>query len=177
MYMHPGKKLLFMGGEFGQENEWNHNVSLDWHLLKNDVNGSLSKWVRDLNRFYKSECELYEQDFNSSGFEWIDLHDAEKSVISFLRRSKSSDNLLAVVCNFTPNPRYNYRVGVPTGGYWKEVLNSDAKEYGGSGHGNTGGVETSPASFHGKFDYSLSITLPPLAVLVFKREDNSDTGS
>jgi len=178
MYMHPGKKLLFMGGEFGQENEWNHNVSLDWHLLQNDANGNLSKWVCDLNHFYKSEPSLYEQDFDSSGFEWIDLHDAEKSVISFIRRPKSNDKLLAVVCNFTPTPRYNYRVGVPIGGYWKEVLNSDAKEYGGSGHGNVGGVEASPASFYGKFDYSLSITVPPLAVLVFKREeDTSDTRS
>ncbi len=170
MYMHPGKKLLFMGDEFGQDNEWNHNVSLAWHLLQNDLNGNLGKWVRDLNHFYKGEPALYELDFNGSGFEWIDLHDAEKSVISFLRRAKSSNKLLSVVCNFTPTPRYNYRVGVPVGGYWKEVLNSDAKEYGGSGHGNVGGIEASPASFYGKFDYSLSITLPPLAVLVFKRE-------
>jgi 1,4-alpha-glucan branching enzyme len=174
MYMHPGKKLLFMGGEFGQDNEWNHNVSLDWHLLQNEPNGDLIQWVRDLNNFYKSEPALYELDFDNGGFEWIDLNDAEKSVISFLRRAKSSNKLLAVVCNFTPIPRYNYRVGVPLGGYWKEVLNSDAKEYGGSGHGNTGGVEASPASFYGKFDYSLSITLPPLAVLVFEREEDAD---
>jgi len=178
MYMHPGKRLLFMGGEFGQDNEWNHNVSLDWHLLQNDVNGNLNNWVRDLNHFYKTERALYEQDFNNSGFEWIDLHDAEKSIISFIRRAKSNNELLAVVCNFTPTPRFNYRVGVPAEGYWKEVLNSDAKEYGGSGQGNTGGVEASPASFYGKFDYSLSITLPQLAVLVFKGGgDTIDTRS
>jgi 1,4-alpha-glucan branching enzyme len=174
MYTHPGKKLLFMGGEFGQEDEWNHNVSLSWHLLQNNLNGNLSRWIQDLNHFYKSEPALYELDFDGSGFEWIDLHDAEKSIISFIRRSKSADKLLVIVCNFTPTPRYNYRVGVPVGGYWTEVLNSDAKEYGGSGHGNAGGAQASPASFYGKFDYSLSITLPPLAVSVFKRELNED---
>jgi 1,4-alpha-glucan branching enzyme len=173
MYMHPGKKLLFMGDEFGQDNEWFHDTSLDWHLLQNDMNANLSKWVRDLNHFYKNEPALFELDFENGGFEWIDLNDSEKSVISFLRRAKSRNKLLAVVCNFTPAPHYNYRIGVPIGGYWKEVLNSDAKDYGGSGHGNTGGVEASPASFYGKFDYSLSITLPPLAVLVFEREKDS----
>jgi len=178
MYMHPGKKLLFMGDEFGHNNEWNHNVSLDWHLLQDNLNENLSRWVRDLNNFFKAEPALYELDFNSNGFEWIDLNDAEKSIISFLRRTESGDDLLAVVCNFTPSPRYNYKVGVPVGGYWKEVLNSDAKEYGGSGHGNVGEVEASPASFYGKFDYSLSITLPPLAVLVFKQEEGkSETWS
>jgi len=178
MYTHPGKKLLFMGDEFGQDSEWNHNASLDWHLLQNDFNANISKWVRDLNHFYRIEQALYELDFDGTGFEWIDFHDAQKSIISFLRCGKSRNELLAVVCNFTPTPRYNYRVGVPVGGYWKEVLNSDAKEYGGSGHGNIGGVEASPASFYGKYDYSLSITLPPLAVVVFKREaDAGDTRS
>jgi len=170
MYTHPGKKLLFMGGEFGQDAEWNHNVSLDWHLLQNKCNSGLSKWLRDLNHFYRTQHALYELDFDSAGFEWIDLHDADKSVISFLRRDKSGNELLTVVCNFTPVPRYNYRVGVPMGGYWKEVLNSDAREYDGSGQGNIGGLEASPASFYGKYDYSLSITLPPLAIVVFKRE-------
>jgi len=178
MYTHPGKKLLFMGDEFGQDSEWNHNASLDWHLLQNDFNANISKWVRDLNHFYRIEQALHELDFDGTGFEWIDFHDAQKSIISFLRCGKSRNELLAVVCNFTPTPRYNYRVGVPVGGYWKEVLNSDAKEYGGSGHGNIGGVEASPASFYGKYDYSLSITLPPLAVVVFKREaDAGDTRS
>lgn len=173
MYMHPGKKLLFMGDEFGQDNEWNHNSSLDWHLLNNEPNADLRKWVCDLNHFYRDEPAAFELDFDNRGFEWIDLKDEERSIISFLRRDKSDKELLVVVCNFTPVPRYNYRVGVPFDGFWKEVLNSDAREYGGSGHGNTGQVEASPASFYGKFDYSLSITLPPLAVLVFKWEEGN----
>ncbi len=173
MYTHPGKKLLFMGDEFAQENEWNHNLSLDWHLLQNNLNDKLKNWVNDLNHLYKSEPALHELDFESKGFEWIDLHDEEKSVISFLRRGKSEDDLFAIVCNFTPVPRQNYRVGVPHDGVWKEVLNSDAKEYGGSGQGNEGIVESSPASFYGVFDYSLSITLPPLAILIFKWHDES----
>lgn len=168
MYMHPGKKLLFMGNEFAQDNEWNHNTSMDWHLLQNDSNGNLNKWVQDLNRLYTNEPVLHELDFENSGFEWIDHQDAEKSVISFLRRGKSASSPLAVVCNFTPVPRYNYRIGVPEGGYWKELLNSDAKEYGGNGYGNTGGVEAAPASFYGKYDHTLSITLPPLGTVVFK---------
>jgi len=174
MYTHPGKKLLFMGGEFGQDAEWNHDVSIEWHLLQNDRNSRLSMWLRDLNHFYRKEQALYELDFDGSGFKWIDLHDAEKSVISYLRRDKSGNKLLAVVCNFTPTPQHNYRIGVPAGGYWKEVLNSDAKEYGGSGQGNIGGTEASVASFHGKYDYSLSVTLPPLAIVVFKRDTDAD---
>jgi len=170
MYTHPGKKLLFMGDEFGQEREWSHDYSLDWCLLQNEPNERLKRWVQDLNHLYKSEPSLYELDFDAKGFEWIDFHDAENSVISFLRRNKARAKTLAVVCNFTPVPRYNYRVGVPSGGFWKEVLNSDAKEYGGSGHGNMGGLEASPASFYGKYDYSLSITLPPLSLVVFKQE-------
>jgi len=177
MYMHPGKKLLFMGDDFGQENEWNHNQSLNWHLLQNDLNANLAKWLRDLNHLYRTEPALHEMDFDGRGFEWIDMHDAEKSVISFLRRGESTDKLFAVVCNFTPVPRHNYRVGVPVGGLWKERLNSDAKDYGGSGQGNIGGVEASPASFCGKFDCSLSLTLPPLSILVFEREHGIDTSS
>jgi 1,4-alpha-glucan branching enzyme len=168
MYTHPGKKLLFMGGEFGQAREWTHEESLDWHLLKNQPNEKLSKWLRDLNHFYRSEPSLYELDFDRKGFEWIDFHDTQNSVISYLRRGSTTTDTVAVVCNFTPIPRHNYRLGVPHGGFWKEVLNSDAKDYGGSGHGNMGGVEASPASFYGRFDCSLSITLPPLGVVVFK---------
>jgi 1,4-alpha-glucan branching enzyme len=159
-----------MGDEIAQDNEWNHNVSLDWHLLGNNTNGNLNKWVQDLNHLYIREPALHEQDFENSGFEWINPDDAENSVISFLRRGESSESLLVVVCNFTPVPRYNYKTGVPEGGYWKEVLNSDAKEYGGNGYGNTGGVEAAPAAFQGKYDHTLSITLPPLGVLVFKRK-------
>ena len=168
MYTHPGKKLLFMGGEFGQAREWTHEESLDWHLLQNQPNEKLSKWLHDLNHFYRKEPSLYELDFDRKGFQWLDFHDTEKSVISYLRRGSTTTDTLAVVCNFTPVPRHNYRVGVPHDGFWREVLNSDAKYYGGSGHGNMGGVEASPASFYGRFDYSLSITLPPLGVVVFK---------
>jgi 1,4-alpha-glucan branching enzyme len=170
MYTHPGKKLLFMGAELGQQREWNHEASLGWHLLKNEQNQKLNMWLKDLNRLYKIEPALYEQDFDAQGFEWIDFHDADKSIISFLRRGKSDRNVILGVCNFTPVPRRNYRVGVPHGGLWKEVLNSDAKEYGGSGYGNMGAVEASPASFYGKYDQSLSVTLPPLGIVIFKHE-------
>ncbi len=169
MYTQPGKKLLFMGGEFGQGREWDHNSSLDWHLLHNEANAKLRKWVQDLNTLYRNEPALHEMDFEGAGFKWIDFHDAEKSVISFLRYGKSSPEPLAVVCNLTPAPRYNYRVGVPAGGCWREVLNGDAKEYGGSGMGNFGATEASVASFYGQYDFSLSVTLPPLAIVVFKR--------
>ncbi len=169
MYTHPGKKLLFMGGEFGQHGEWAHDHSLDWHLLEDPRHRDLQKWVRDLNHLYRTEPALFELDFHGSGFEWIDFHDADNSVISYLRRGKSEGSPLAVVCNFTPVPRHNYRVGVPQAGLWKEILNSDAKDYGGSGQGNMGGVEASPASFYGRFDHSLSVTLPPLGIVVFKR--------
>jgi 1,4-alpha-glucan branching enzyme len=178
MYTHPGKKLLFMGDEFGQVREWNHDASLDWHLLDNEQNRRLSMWVRDLNRLYKSEPALHEADFDARGFEWIDFHDADKSVISYCRspiadrrfQSKIANqkSTILCVCNFTPVPRRNYRVGVPHGGLWQEVLNSDAKEYAGGGYGNMGRVEASPASFYGKYDHSLSVTLPPLAIVIFK---------
>jgi 1,4-alpha-glucan branching enzyme len=170
MYTHPGKKLLFMGGEFGQIGEWNHESSLDWHLLESGPHRDLRKWVQDVNNFYKSVPALHQRDFETEGFEWIDFYDAQRSVISYIRHGESKKDCLVVVCNFTPTPRTNYRVGVPKDGFWKEILNSDAKEYGGSGYGNMGGVEASPASFYGKFDYSLSATLPPLAIVVFKRE-------
>jgi 1,4-alpha-glucan branching enzyme len=176
MYTHPGKKLLFMGDEFGQEREWDHDISLDWHLLQNYKNKRLQKWVQDLNHFYKSEPALYKLDFDDKGYKWIDFNDAQNSVISFLRRDRTAGEMLAVVCNFTPVPRHNYRIGLPCGGFWKEVLNSDAKEYGGSGHGNMGGVEASPVSFYGRYDFSLSITLPPLSLVVFKQQgQNRDT--
>jgi 1,4-alpha-glucan branching enzyme len=168
MYTHPGKKLLFMGGEFGQWPEWAHDHSVEWHVLKHPDHSSLQKWVRDLNHLYRAEPALFELDFDHKGFEWIDFHDADNSVVSYLRRNKSGDAVLAVACNFTPVPRPNYRVGVPRGGIWKEILNSDAKDYGGSGQGNMGGVEASPASFYGKFDHTLSVTLPPLGIVVFK---------
>ncbi len=167
MYAHPGKKLLFMGGEFGQWKEWNHDDSIEWHLLEHTFHQGVQKWVKDLNSFYTSEPFLYETDFKAEGFEWMDFQDWEQSVISFIR--KNENNVVLVVCNFTTVPRYNYRTGVPYSGMWKEVLNSDAKIYGGSGHGNFGSLEASPVPLHGRY-YSLSLTLPPLGVLFFKHE-------
>ncbi len=132
----------------------------------------VQRWMKDLNHFYRNEPALYARDFDASGFEWIDLHDWEQSIISFLRKGESPDDLMLVVCNFTPVPHANYRVGVPRGGYWAEVLNSDATLYGGSGQGNLGGVEASPVPAHGRY-YSLSLTLPPLGVLFFKASGTS----
>jgi len=169
MYTHPGKKLLFMGGEFGQWQEWYHEESLHWHLLEYPHHQGIQKWIRDLNHFYRNEPALYELDFQPEGFEWIDFSNWEESIIIFVRRDKSTKDIILVVCNFTPVPRYNYRVGVPEGGFWKEALNSDAQVYGGSGHGNLGGAEAAPIPWHGK-NYSLSLTLPPLGVLIFKKE-------
>ncbi|MGA1841454.1 MAG: 1,4-alpha-glucan branching protein GlgB [bacterium] len=169
MYTHPGKKLLFMGGEFGQWQEWNHEHALDWPLLDYEPHQGIKRWVHDLNHFYRSEPALYEQDFQPEGFEWIHCEDAERSIISFVRKGKSPEDALLVICNFTPISRANYRVGIPYGGFWKEVLNSDAKEYKGSGFGNFGGLEASPVPFHGRY-HSLSLNVPPLGVLVFKRQ-------
>jgi len=169
MYAQPAKKLLFMGGEFGQRSEWNHDHSLEWHLLQYEPHLGLQQWVRDLNHLYRTEPALHELDFEMAGFEWIDCNDHQSSTISLIRKGKSTDDILLVVCNFTPVPRLHYRVGVPRGGFWREVLNSDAKEYGGSGLGNSGGVEASPIRVHGR-RYRLDLLLPPLAVVFFKSE-------
>lgn len=169
MWGHPGKKLLFMGGEFGQRREWAHEESLEWHVLQYPEHEGLRRWVADLNRLYRSEPALHQVDFDAAGFEWVDRHDAENSVLSFLRRPRGGGLPLLVVCNFTPVPRANYVVGVPHGGYWRELANSDATLYGGSGMGNLGGVEAAPIAAHGHF-HSLALTLPPLAVLMFKCE-------
>ena len=168
MFTHPGKKLLFMGGEFGQSREWSHDESLDWHLLQYPVHNTLQKWVRDLNHLLKEQPALYERDFDGQGFEWIDYHDADASVLTYIRRGHREQDTLVVVCNFTPVVRYNYRVGVPHPGYWREIVNSDATDYSGSGVGNLGGAEAAPDSFYGRYDHSLSLTLPPLGILVFK---------
>ena len=162
-----GKKLVFMGGEFGQWNEWSHETSLDWHLLHEPGNGGLGRWVEDINRLYRTEPALYELDFDPAGFQWVDANDSEQSIISFLRRGKDPESWLLFVLNFTPVPRWNYRVGVPLKGLWKEVLNSDSHEYGGSGQGNFGGVETAPIRYHGR-PVSLNVTVPPLGMVVFK---------
>ncbi len=169
MFGHPGKKLLFMGGEFGQWNEWYHEASLDWRLLEYPPHQGVKKWVQDLNHLYRNEPAMHELDFSIEGFEWIEFRDSANSIISFIRKCKSTNDIILIVCNFTPVPRYNYRVGVPRGGFWREVLNSDAAIYGGSGHGNVGGVEAIPIPIHRRYN-SISLTLPPLGVLFFKSE-------
>jgi 1,4-alpha-glucan branching enzyme len=168
MYSLPGKKLLFMGGDIGQWNEWYFEQSLDWHVLDNPFNKGLQNYCRDLNTQYKEIPALHAGDCQTWGFEWVDCQDVEQSVLIFLRKTKSDDPVL-VCCNFTPVPRYDYLVGVPRDGYWKEIINSDATAYGGSGLGNFGGVTSRPVSIHGR-PHSLTITLPPLSIIVFKPE-------
>ena len=169
MYAQPGKKLLFMGGEFGQWREWVHDGSLDWDLLGYPLHAGLQRWVEDLNRLYRSEPALHEMDCDPAGFEWIDCDDADSSTVTLIRKGKSSSTIILVVCNFTPVPRYSYRLGSPRSGFWQEILNGDAGEYGGSNMGNLGGVETVPVPLHGR-PYSLTITLPPLSVSFFKHQ-------
>lgn len=169
MYGHPGKKLLFMGGEIGQWKEWVHEESVEWHALEYPFHRGVQKWMKDLNHVYRNEPALHELDFTNDGFEWIDFHNWEESIISFIRKGKTAGEIFLVICNLTPVPRYNYRVGVPGGGWWREVLNSDADIYGGSGCGNAGGAEAVPVPAHGR-DHSMSLTLPPLGVLFFKRQ-------
>ena len=166
MYAHPGKKLMFMGDEFGQVHEWSHEQSLEWHLLQQPQHQGLRNWVRDLNHCYRSQPALHQNDFAQVGFSWIDSHDWEKSVLSFLRHGLDNEVIL-VVCNFTPLPRTNYRVGVPHGGRWQELLNSDAVNYGGVGYGNFGGVEAAPVPAQGHY-HSVTVTLPPLGVIFLK---------
>lgn len=169
MFGHPGKKLMFMGCEFGQWNEWNHDVSLDWHLLEYPLHSGLQRWIRDLNTYYRSEPALFELDSDSSGFEWVDCNDRTSSLVSFLRHGKDRQKHTLFVLNFTPIPRFNYRVGVPDGGEWREVLNSDAPLYGGGGLGNLGKIDASVVPMHGR-PFSLDITVPPLAAMVFKKD-------
>ncbi len=166
-YMHPGKKLNFMGQEFGQWREWGEQRGLDWDLLEWPAHVQLQTWMHDLNHFYVSEPALYEHDFDSQGFQWIEANDVEQSVYSYIRRADDPDNLLVVVCNLTPMPRYQYRIGVPKAGYYAEVLNSDSSYYGGGNIGNNGGVETDPIPWHA-WAQSLSLTIPPLAIVVLK---------
>jgi 1,4-alpha-glucan branching enzyme len=174
MFGHPGKKLLFMGDEFGQWSEWNHDASLEWNLLEHPSHAGLKRWVRDLNTLYRGEPLLHTMDFNSAGFEWVDCKDFQRSIISFLRRGQNQNDQLLFVCNFTPVVRQNYRVGVPLEGYWKEILNSDAPLYGGSGQGNFGGLSTVPLPIHGR-PFSLNMTLPPLGIVIFRPESPSTT--
>jgi len=166
-FMHPGKKLLFMGGEFAQWDEWSHDQSLQWHLTQWERHNGIQKLVADLNTIYRNTPSLYEYDFDPKGFEWIDCNDWENSILTFIRKGSNPDDIILIGCNFTPVPRLAYRVGVPLPGYWEEILNSDAIEYGGSGSGNAGGTTSEAVSWHGKKN-SILITLPPLAAVVFK---------
>ncbi len=167
MYGHPGKKHLFMGIDIGQWTEWNHNSSVEWHLLGYEAHGKLNHFVEDLNRLYKTEKALHELDFDYAGFEWIDISDIDNSILSFIRKGRQQDDILVLIYNFTPVPRYNYRIGVPFGGFYEEVLNSDSELYWGSNIGNSGGMYADQMPWHGK-GYSLNLTLPPLSCLVFK---------
>ncbi len=172
LYAHPGKKLLFMGGEFGQVREWSHEEGLDWSLWDWQEHRQIALWIRDLNRLYKNYPALHQEDASPQGFSWVDCQDSDQSVISFLRFSSAGDALL-VVCNMTPLPRSPYRIGVPLEGLWQELLNSDALEYGGSGWGNYGLVPAEEYGIHGK-PYSLSLNLPPLGVLFLTPEGKKE---
>jgi len=166
MWTHPGKKLVFMGGEFGQEREWNHDIGLDWHLLGDPFHQGVQRLVHDLNHLYRSAPSLHRLDCDPEGFSWIDAANAPESVLSYLRRGRSPHELAVVVCNFTPVPRENYRIGVPRAGRYRERINTDATEYGGSGVGNAGEVHAEPHPMHGHH-YSIRLQLPPLGVLIF----------
>ncbi len=167
MWGHPGKKLLFMGGEFGQRREWTHEQALEWWVAGMPEHAGLRRWVADLNRAYRAEPALHQVDFSHEGFEWIDCSDAQSSVIAFLRKPREGGAPLLVACNFTPMPRTNYVLGVPHGGVWRELLNSDARDYGGAGWGNLGGVEAAPVGAHGR-PWSVAVTLPPLATIFLR---------
>jgi 1,4-alpha-glucan branching enzyme len=173
MYAQPGKKLLFMGGELAQEREWSHEASLDWHLLDDPGHAAVCRWLEDLNRLYRERPAMHQLDCDPAGFSWIDGTDAEHSVLSFVRQGAPGTAPLVAVFNFTPVPRTNYRVGVPGGGFWREVLNSDSGDYGGGGMGNFGGVEASPLPLHGR-SHSLALTLPPLAALFLESREAAE---
>ena len=169
MWGHPGKKLLFMGGEFGQRREWTHDGELEWWVCERPEHEGVRRWIADLNRVYRDEPALWQVDFSHEGFEWIDANDAEHSVIAFLRKPKAAGAMVVVACNLTPVPRENAVLGVPRPGAWREILNSDARAYGGAGWGNLGAVEAAPLAAHGR-PYSLTLTLPPLATLLLRSE-------
>jgi 1,4-alpha-glucan branching enzyme len=168
MFAQPGKKLLFMGAEFGQVSEWSHDRSLDWNVLEYPVHRGMMLWVEHLNHMYRNESALHWFDNDMKGFEWVDCNDAPASIVSLLRHGKSPEDTMLVACNFTPVSRLGYRVGVPHGGYWRELLNSDGRDYGGSGAGNMGGTEAMHEPMHGR-PYSLRLTLPPLGALFLKK--------
>jgi 1,4-alpha-glucan branching enzyme len=167
MWTHPGKKLLFMGGEFGQWNEWNFDTSLQWDLLAWDTHQGVQKMMADLNRLYRQEPSLHQVDFESGGFDWIDCHNHDESTLSYVRRARDSEDFVVVACNFTPVPRTNYRLGLPAAGWYQELFNSDSQYYGGSNLGNYPGLLAEEVSHHGR-PWSVTLTLPPLAVVVLK---------
>ena len=164
MWAHPGKKLLFMGGELAQEREWDSEGSLDWHLLERAEHSGVQALVRDLNRHYRDEPALWEVDFEPAGFGWLEPNDDAANVLAFLRLSRDGERLVVCCCNFSPVPRPGYRVGLPRGGRWEEVVNTDSTKYGGSGVGNPGGVVAEGRPWHGQ-PFSAEVTLPPLGVL------------
>ena len=166
MWTHPGKKLLFMGGEFAQRREWTHEGQLEWQQAELPAHRGVQHLVGELNRLYRSERALHELDASPDGFEWIEADDQSQSVIAFLRRARNGEAVL-VVCNLTPVPRRNYWLGVPSGGIWRELLNSDTLAFGGAGWGNLGEVEAAPVPSHGHRQ-ALSLTLPPLSTLYLK---------
>jgi 1,4-alpha-glucan branching enzyme len=159
-----------MGGEFGQENEWNYAASLDWHLLDDPLNRGVQNLIRDLNRLYKGSPSLYGRDFDHEGFSWIDCQDHAQSILSFMRRGNDANDFMVVICNFTPVVREGYRIGVPEGGFYEECLNTDSKHYGGSNVGNLTGIEAEAVAMHGH-PFSLSLTLPPAATLMLRPAD------
>ncbi len=167
MFGHPGKKLMFMGAEFGQWREWNYDASLDWHLLEEPMHAGLRRWVQDLNRVYQHERSLHEVDFEGTGFSWIDCNDNENSVVSMIRTARNPEDFTVMAVNFTPIPRPEYRIGVPAGGWYRELLNSDAEMYGGSNLGNAGGLGAEAVPSHG-FEHSISLTVPPLGFVMLK---------
>jgi 1,4-alpha-glucan branching enzyme len=168
MFGHPGKKLQFMGGEFGQWSEWNVESSLDWHLLDHPLHQGLRRWVQDLNHTYQREASLHQVDFEPAGFSWIDCNDNENSVVSMIRRARNPHDFTVMLTNFTPVPRPGYRIGVPEGGWYRELLNSDGEMYGGSNMGNGGGLLADDQPSHG-FNHSLTVTVPPLGFVLLKR--------
>ncbi len=172
MYTQPGKKLLFMGAELAQYREWNHDGELDWHLLDLPLHSGMMQWVSDLNAYYRDEAAAHRCDTDPAGFEWIDADDALNSVLSYVRKDPESGDMLVVVCNCTPLMRVDYQVGVPAPGFWREILNSDAEVYGGSGVGNYGGVESDDVPFHGRGN-SVALTLPPLGMVVLKHDPSA----
>ena len=167
MFGHPGKKLLFQGMDFGMGDEWSESRSIDWHLLQYPLQSGLQRCVADMHRVYRSEPSLYEVDFDWRGFQWLESHDNENSVFAFMRLAADPSDVVVVVCNFTPVPRYDYRVGVPTGGLWREVFNTDSSLYGGGNLGNGGHVWALDEGWNSQ-PHSLCLTIPPLGAIFLR---------